>query len=81
MCSMVFYKTFLGVELSLFLKVQRLYQDKLRVLDEKQIQNSVISQMEGFVKIVNDLNALKYFTRSPILVGPSILKVSRLNLI
>ena len=69
MCSMVFYKTFLGVELSLFLKVQRLYQDELRVLDEKQIQNSVISQMEGFVKIVNDLNALKYFTRSPILVG------------
>ena len=81
MCSMVFYKTFLGVELSLFLKVQRLYQDELRVLDEKQIQNSVISQMEGFVKIVNDLNALKYFTRSPILVGPSIVKVSRLNLI
>ena len=81
MCSMVFYKTFLGVELSLFLKVQRLYQDELRVLDEKQIQNSVISQMEGFVKIVNDLNALKYFTRSLILVGPSILKVSRLNLI
>ena len=81
MCSMAFYKTFLGVELSLFLKVQRLYQDELRVLDEKQIQNSVISQMEGFVKIVNDLNALKYFTRSLILVGPSILKVSRLNLI
>ena len=81
MCSMVFYKTFLGVELSLFLKVQRLYQDELRVLDEKQIQNSVISQMEGFVKIVNDLNALKYFTRSLILVGPSILKVSHLNLI
>ena len=70
-----------GVELSLFLKVQRLYQDELRVLDEKQIQNSVISQMEGFVKIYNDLNALIYFTRSPILVGPSILKVSRLNLI
>ena len=81
MCSMAFYKTFLGVELSLFLKVQRLYQDELRVLDEKQIQNSVISQMEGFVKIVNDLNALKYFTRSLILVGPSILKVSHLNLI
>ena len=81
MCSMVFYKTFFGVELSLFLKVQRLYQDELRVLDEKQIQNSVISQMEGFVKIDNDLNALKYFTRSPILLGPSILKVSRLNLI
>ena len=29
-----------------------------------------MSQMEDFVKIVNGLNALKYFTRSPILGGP-----------
>ena len=31
MCSLVFYKTFLGVEPSFFLKVQRSYFRRLRV--------------------------------------------------